>query len=161
VILLNGTLMAQNAESIKLFNKGQQLFLQGKPKEAIEMLNKSIAADSTNANAWVRRGFIKGTMEDFEGEMEDYSYVIKHIPNHVWAYISRGAALNKLNRFDEAIADLEKAILLDPTIPESYNNEGFSYKGKNDVTKACECWTKSLKMGNSEASIILKNNHCK
>lgn len=161
-LLLAGTVSAQiKEESVQLFNKGQQLFMQGKTDASIALLSKAIQSDSSNVNAWVRRGFVKSTAGDFEGEMADYSWVIEHHPTHVWAYISRGAAYNRLEKYDLAIADLDKAIELDPSIAESFVNKGFSYKGKGDKETACSCWEKALKLGNDECKIILNNNHCK
>ena len=47
------------------------------------------------------------------------------------------------------------------TDPEIFNNRGFTFKGKGDIEAACRDWNTSRKLGNDEASVILKNNHCK
>ena len=98
---------------------------------------------------------------EYKGAIEDYSRVIELDPKHKWAYLSRGAAKNKLNEFKEAMIDFTKVLELDPKDQEAYNNRGFSKKGLDDQAGACADWNKSKKMGNEEAKIILKNNHCK
>jgi tetratricopeptide (TPR) repeat protein len=82
-------------------------------------------------------------------------------PGFLWAYISRGSALNKLKRFQEAMSDFNKALELDPENQEAYNNRGWAKKGLGDDKAACEDWKKSKKMGNEEAKIILGNSGCR
>jgi tetratricopeptide (TPR) repeat protein len=143
------------------YNKGMQLFAQGKSKEAIKSFDIAIKEDSTYEDAWIKRGFIKGMNGDFEGEMSDYNHVIKTFPDHTNAYISRGGAYNRLGEFEKAIADFNMALSLDPDNQEAYNNRGFAKKGLGDKEGACEDWNKSKQKGNAEAKIILKNNYCK
>ena len=45
--------------------------------------------------------------------------------------------------------------------PEAYNNRGFTKKLSGDLQGACADWNISKKLGNDEAKVILKNNHCK
>lgn len=143
------------------FNKGLQFFGQGKVKEALKSFDLSIAADSTNYDAWIKRGFMKAMTGDFEGEMLDYEHVIQFAPGHTNAYISRGGAYNRLKEFEKGIEDFNKAIQLDPENQEAFNNRGFAKKGLGDMEGACEDWNRSRQLGNAEAKIILKNNHCK
>lgn len=147
--------------SAQQYTKGMQHFQNARFKEAIVCFDKAIQADSSNYNAWVKRGFAKGRVGDFEGEINDYTHVIAAKPDHIYAYISRGSAYNRMKKFDEAIADFDAAEKLDNRDPEVFNNRGFAYKGKGDMDAACKEWNTSRKLGNSEASVILKNNQCK
>ncbi len=148
-------------KSNEAYNKGIQLFAQGKPKDAIRYFDHAIMNDSLNYDAWIKRGFIKSMVGDFEGEMNDYNYVILHAPDHVHAYISRGSAYNRLKEYQKGMDDFNTALKLDPENQEAYNNRGFAKKAMGDTEGACDDWTKSKKLGNAEAAIILKNNHCK
>ncbi|MFN8152744.1 MAG: tetratricopeptide repeat protein [Bacteroidia bacterium] len=143
------------------YNKGLQLFAQGKQKEAIRSFDLAIASDSANFDAWIKRGFLKSMTGDFEGEMNDYNYVILHAPDHVHAYISRGSAYNRLKQYQKGLDDFNTALKLDPQNQEAYNNRGFAKKAMGDMDGACEDWNKSKKLGNAEAAVILKNNYCK
>ncbi|HOS49478.1 MAG TPA: tetratricopeptide repeat protein [Bacteroidia bacterium] len=147
--------------SAKFFNQAMIKFRQAKNEEAIRLLTSAINADTLNDDAWIKRGFIKSMVGDFEGELQDYNRVIAIHPDHKWAYISRGSAYNKMEKFNEAIGDFNKALEIDPKDAEAYNNRGFAKKGLGNKEGACEDWNTSRKLGNSEASVILKNNNCK
>ncbi len=147
--------------STKFVNQALIKFRQSKNNDAIRMLTSAINADTLNDDAWIKRGFIKSKIGDFEGELHDYNRVIAIHPDHKWAYISRGAAYNKMKKFNEAIDDFNKALSIDPKDAEAYNNRGFAKKGLGDKEGACVDWNASRAMGNSEAAIILKNNSCK
>jgi tetratricopeptide (TPR) repeat protein len=155
-------LTAQNPKTAaQHFNKGLQLIAQGKPAEAEKAFTLAIEADSLLYDAWIKRGFVRGMNSDFEGEMNDYNRVIRYDEKHTQAYISRGAAYNRLKEYNKALNDFNKAIELDAASAESYNNRGFTRKMMGDMDGACKDWNKSKQLGNDEARIILKNNHCK
>lgn len=162
ICLLSLTVHSQDRKtSIKYFNIGQEKFAAERYEEAILYFSKAIEADSSNFSAWIKRGFIKGVMNDFTGELNDYTTVIEKDPKHIWAYISRGSAKNRRREYESAIADFNKALEINPREPEAYNNRGFAKKGLGDKEGACKDWVKSRKMGNDEARIILVNNECK
>jgi tetratricopeptide (TPR) repeat protein len=148
-------------KSTEYYTKAQTCFNSAQYEKAVELYTKSIEADSSNYNSWIRRGFTKGMLKDFTGEIDDYTKVILKDPDHIWAYISRGSALNRRNEFNKAIEDFNKAIEIDPREPEAYNNRGFAKKGLGDKEGACDDWVRSKQLGNAEAKIILKNNYCK
>ena len=91
----------------------------------------------------------------------DLTAAIALKPENAWAYTSRGSAFAKLGQHDKAIADFDRVIQLDPKNEEAYNNRGWSRKALGDTDGACADWRTSQRMGNAEARIILKNNHCK
>ena len=108
-VFLLATLAVQGQDSEKskvYFNKGLQQFALGKSKEAIASFDMAINFDSSNYDAWIKRGFCKGRTGDFEGEMSDYTRVIEVDPKHKWAYISRGSAYNRISKFDEGNIDV-------------------------------------------------------
>jgi len=58
-------------------------------------------------------------------------------PNLALAYHYRGAEYLKTNRYDEAIADLDRAIMLEPVkLPAAYSDRGIAYRRKGDYAKA-------------------------
>ena len=65
--------------------------------------------------------------------------------------------LTDLQRMEEARQAAEKAVQLDPTDQEAYNNRGFSKKLMGDKKGACEDWNTSKKLGNEEACRYLIN----
>lgn len=156
-----GELFAQDSTATDYFNRGKIFYNNADYVEAEEYFTKTIEMEPKNINALLQRGFTRNLLKNFEGALNDFSEVIKLNPEHQYAYISRGSALNKLGEYNKAIADFNKALELDPDDQEAYNNRGFAKKMSGDKKGACEDWNKSKKLGNSEAKIILKNNHCK
>jgi tetratricopeptide (TPR) repeat protein len=87
--------------------------------------------------------------------------VLNYDSTHVQAYLSRGSAYSKLKKYDLAMNDFNKVLKFDASNYEAYNNRGFVKKAQGDFEGACKDWNYSKKMGNQEAIIILKNNHCR
>jgi tetratricopeptide (TPR) repeat protein len=54
-----------------------------------------------------------------------------------------GACLDK-GKHDEAIADYDKAIALDPNFALAYSNRGLAYAKKGDVDRAIADYTKAI-----------------
>jgi tetratricopeptide (TPR) repeat protein len=154
-----GAVAQEDAE--KLFKKGMERQQAGEFSDAIAAYDKALETDSTLVKAYLQRGFCKVANKDYQGGIDDYTKLISYDPSHTWAYISRGSARNRLNDFKNALADFDKALELDPKNQEAFNNRGFSKKGLGDFEGACNDWHQSRKMGNEEAGIIIKNNHCK
>jgi tetratricopeptide (TPR) repeat protein len=164
-ICLSALAMLANAQdkagSVQAYNKGLQLMSQGKFRESLKSFDLSIQRDSSNYNAWIKRGFVRAITGDFAGEMSDYTFVINVVPEHAYAYVSRGSAFNKLKEYSKAIVDFDSALRIDTSSQEAYNNRGFARKGLGDMEGACADWQQSKKLGNAEATLILQNNHCK
>ena len=152
-------LFSQTAESY--FKEAEQKYSSQNYKEAILLYSKAIKLDPEKVNYYLRRGFCHDVLKDYDSAIEDYSQVIRIDPKQKWAYNSRGSAKNKINAFKDALKDFDAAIALDSKDCEAYNNRGFAKKMLGDKDGACADWNKSKKMGNEEAKIILKNNHCK
>lgn len=67
-------------------------------------------------------------------------------PTHVPALILRANALAGLRRVDDAIADVEEAIRLDPTVITSYSSLGFLELVRGDRTNAEAAFLKALEV---------------
>ena len=149
----------QNAEAI--FNKAENLFASGNYKEASELYTKVISAEPDNMNAYLRRGFCNSVLQKYDQSIKDFSHVIEKHSKHPFAYLSRGSAYNKIEDFKSALIDFDKVLSIDPKNQEAYNNRGWAKNGLGLYKEACTDWKTSRKLGNEEAKIILKNNHCK
>lgn len=62
------------------------------------------------------------------------------------AYFYRGTAFSSARRFDEAIADLGKAIEADPTWPLPYNNRARTFVEKGEPARAIADYDKLVAM---------------
>lgn len=149
----------QNAEA--MFNQAENLFASGKYKEASVLYTKVISAEPNNMNAYLRRGFCNSVLQQYDESIKDFSIVIEKHSKHPFAYLSRGSAYNKTEDYKAALVDFDKVLNMDPKNQEAYNNRGWAKNGLGLFKEACKDWKTSRKLGNAEAKIILKNNHCK
>ena len=75
---------------------------------------------------------------DFKAAEETLTKAIGYDKNNFEAYYYRGCAKVNAMKYDEAIADFEKAIEIKPDYADAYFNLGRTYYLKNDEDKACE-----------------------
>lgn len=160
-ILFSTTISTFSQTSESYFKKGETKKNEGNYKAAIEEYTNAVKADPQNFNAILQRAYCFNMLSDYESAIKDYTKVIEIKRDQKYAYLSRGSTKNKLKRYKEAITDFDKVLELDPNNQEAYINRGFAKKGLGDADGACEDWKKSKKLGNKEAKIILKNNHCR
>lgn len=158
-VLFSSSVFAQNDD--KTFSKAESLFAVGKYEEAAELYSSVIESEPENLNAFLRRGFCNSVQKNYDKAIMDFTSVIEVHSEHPFAYISRGSAYNKLEKYELAMADFSKALSIDPKNQEAYNNRGWAKNGLELYKEACADWKVSKKLGNEEAKIILKNNHCK
>ncbi|HAP68687.1 MAG TPA: hypothetical protein DCR04_03000 [Flavobacteriales bacterium] len=151
--------LAQSSEEI--FTQAESQFASGEYAMASALYTKVITAETENLNAFLRRGFCYSVEKQYDKAIADFTHVIEQHANHPFAYISRGSAYNKIEDYQSALIDFDKALLLDPKNQEAYNNRGWAKTGLGLPQEACADWKKSKKLGNQEAKLILKNNHCK
>jgi DNA-binding winged helix-turn-helix (wHTH) protein/Flp pilus assembly protein TadD len=78
-------------------------------------VNRAIALDENLAEAYTTRGLIRRNSDwDFKGAEEDYLRATELKPNYALAHTRYAHLLSPLGRQDEAIAEINKAYLLDP-----------------------------------------------
>lgn len=84
-------------------------------------------------------------IDKWQSSLVLWNYVIEKEPDRFpIAYNNRGLALKKSGRFDEAIADFEKTIALDPSRNKAYNNLGVLYLNAGLFDKSIEYLDKSI-----------------
>lgn len=88
-------------------------------------------------NLWTR-GYQRQARGDLRGAIELYSQSIETCPT-AEAYTFRGWAYSFLGRVDDAIAECKKAIEVDPTFGNPYNDIGSYLIAKGELDEA-EGW---------------------
>jgi tetratricopeptide (TPR) repeat protein len=81
---------------------------------------------------------------------------IKYDKNNFEAYYYRGCARINAKKYNEAIADLEKAVELKPDYADAYFNLGRTYYMMQDEDKACEYYKLAAKYGRPNLEDYLK-----
>jgi tetratricopeptide (TPR) repeat protein len=68
-------------------------------------------------------------------------------PNRALAYHYRGAEYLNVGRYDEAIADFDRAIMLEPVkLPTAYSDRGIAYRRKGDYAKAIADYSEAIRL---------------
>ena len=83
-------------------------------------------------NEAFRRGMDAFVDNNFSESVEEFTKVIEIDPEFRLAYVSRGAALMKMDRNKEAIADFDQAIELDPNHPKAFYLRGLARTERGD-----------------------------
>jgi tetratricopeptide (TPR) repeat protein len=84
--------------------------------KAIDWLNRAVDTDATAANiTWRAEAYLDAGQA--EEALEDLSHAIELDPNYGWARRLRGECNRKLERYEEALADLRKADTLGSSAP--------------------------------------------
>lgn len=84
---------------------------------------------------------------DYKKAEETLTEAIKYDKNNFEAYYYRGCAKVNAMKYDEAIADFEKAVELKPNYADAYFNLGKTYYLKHNEDKACEYYKLAKKYG--------------
>jgi serine/threonine protein kinase/tetratricopeptide (TPR) repeat protein len=109
------------------YNEGFIRAADAKPlaKAAAE---RAVALDSLSAEAHTSLAVFKAWFEyDWKGSEREFRQAIKLNPNYAFAHDQFGLVLGIIGRFDEAIAEGEKAIALDPLSPTNLIDATASY----------------------------------
>lgn len=109
------------------------------------LLEKLIAADTKNPEHYRLHASNCWYAKDYEGMVADFTRVIELTPNDPQAYRSRSGAWMKLNKYDEALADLQTVIRIDPKQrPNTLNGLLGVYKAQADWPKVVDLYTEKL-----------------
>ena len=108
---------------------------------------KALEIDNTLSEAHAAMGIIKMSYEwDWSGAEEEFNKAIESNHNNAIAHQRFGLYFNFLGRFDEAMREVELAMLIDPLSPHSYWNLTVTYILTGQYEKAIEEVQKSLEL---------------
>ena len=84
--------LLQNAILLNIVNS--------QPKQALELINKSIAIDPNNSGAYILKGNYLFILDDYEKSLAAYNRAIAIDPKNQFAYAGKGDALQNLQRYN-------------------------------------------------------------
>ena len=103
---------------------------------AIKDFTRAIEIDPKFVDAYMSRaGVLIAEKKDLDGGLRDYDKAISLDAKNWKAYSARGEAMRLKGNLDQAMADHEEAIRLNPT-PESFLNRALAWKAKGDLDRA-------------------------
>lgn len=124
IIFLSFLFLACSNSSEAFLEKSRLLLKEGKPKDALEILNTAIDKDDENAALFNTRGVAFFEMKDYQSALMDYEKAIKLSPDWYKPIFNRGLLSIAKQDLEGALNDYNSAIKLDSTQSEIYLNRG-------------------------------------
>jgi tetratricopeptide (TPR) repeat protein len=123
----------------------------GNPRDGIEAcdvaLDQTALSISDRAATYVNRGILKSRNEDTNGALDDYDRGLKLNANLGEGYVDRGAALIVLQRYDDALKDIDKGIGLGSKKLEiAYYDRAIVDEALGDIRGAYEDYKKAVEL---------------
>ena len=146
--------MASNQVSsttISLLEKANHYREAGSLNEAIAVYQEAIKLQSDDANIYDILGQAYAQKGDWAGAVALYKQAIElGLDKPFWTYKNLGDALRQKNCLDEAIANYQKAIALNPGNPEVYDSLAQAQSQQGDYLEAIANYQKVIELGLEE-----------
>src|SRR4029079_108050 len=123
----------------------------GDPYQAFDICSKALSDQEMSvrdrAATYINRSVVRLRVHDYSGAIADCDLGLPRAPTIGEAYVNRGAALLNLDRPQEALTDLNKAITLGlDKVHLAYYNRGLTKEKLNDARGAYEDYKKALEI---------------
>ncbi len=105
-----------------LQGQGIALMLTGKRAQGLASLEQAVAEDPTLWRAWNALGYYHDSRRDWAAAAECYGKALEGNPDSALIYNNRGFSMLMQERTEESIADLNRAIELDPDFEVAQEN---------------------------------------
>ncbi len=101
---------------------GIVLTLQGSLDRGVESLNQAVAQDPSLWRAWNALGYHHDSNEDWAAAGASYGKALEGNPDSGLIYNNRGFSLLMQRRLEEAVADFNRALRIDPDLDVAREN---------------------------------------
>ncbi len=120
----------------------------GRGREATQLARAAVGRAPADADALFTLGLAQSE-QDVDAALDSFTRVLAQSPRHTLARYNRALLLKRLDRLDEAIAELRRAIASDPR-PEAHHALGAALWHRGDAASAIEAL---------EAAIAIEPRH--
>ncbi len=125
------------------YHKAEVALSRNRADEVSKELAKALEIYPDYAPALTLRGVMSLDAAHPEVAVNDFDHAIKSDPGYSLAYTAMSAALNQLQKFDDAIRSADRAIRLSPNSWQSYFEMAKAYVGKADYQSALQQLSKA------------------
>jgi tetratricopeptide (TPR) repeat protein len=108
------------------FNKARVLLDLDRSPEALEMIEKGRAIDSTSPDGWRLKARAQAESGDVDGAITTYRELLVRDDSDVWGLNNYGVLLLDRGEFEEALGPLARLVQVRPTSPLFQNNFGMA-----------------------------------
>lgn len=93
------------------------------------------------------KDLLKDLEKIYNHEFDEWTYDIKpREEQKLIQHVNKGVALLSGGMYDKAIVELEKALEIDPNVPQIYLNLGSAYNNKKQFDKSIDYYNKALQI---------------
>lgn len=155
-ITLSLPVAAENIEDCRL---GWQATQSKQYKQALDLYEQCMEKGQLNASSKARTyrniGITLRRMGKFESAISAFTIAIELKPNDYWGdYINRANSWSDLRQFDKAMADLEKALMLQPNNGSALYNRGLVALRMGSKAQASADFVKAYAVGYRQPEIL-------
>ncbi len=144
----------ENDRLDELFAEMQSKAGEGAASAEREVLRIFRQSGSAAMDLLLKRGFAAMEAEDYEMAVWHLSALIDHAPNFAEAYNMRASAFFLLDKYGEAMADIEKALLLNPRHFGALGGMGVIQEQLNQPENALKAYKAALALNPHSEELI-------
>jgi tetratricopeptide (TPR) repeat protein len=126
--------------------KGATLVAAGRFAEAVEALDRALAAAPENEVAWINKGTAFSHLGRMNEALRCYNAAIKANAAYEVAWNNKGNALARLGKHDLALQCYERALEIDPAFRTAWVNKGFVLAKLGRFREAAECANAAIRL---------------
>ncbi len=116
------------------------------PEAKLQDYGQAIDLDPSNADAWQARALVHLDQGNADKAIEDFNGLLKQNENNVKAHLALAEALTNLEKLDEALPHIEKAIQLSPESALGYTLRARWKAVKKDIDGALNDLDQAIKL---------------
>lgn len=129
----------------QFFQDGVRLGKGGDYRAAVQAYTRAIELNRKYTDAYVYRALTHLQLGNFVAAISDLNAVVDLDPS-ADSYRTRADVYARNGRIDQAIADYDKSIALNPNDASAYRNRGTAYSERGDYPKALGDITKAIQL---------------
>jgi TolB-like protein/tetratricopeptide (TPR) repeat protein len=116
--------------------------------QARQAANRALQLDETLAAAHVSLGYVKALYDwDWPGAQREFKRALELSPGDADVHFAYGVTyLTPLGRLDEALAEIQRALALDPLSPYKITAAGMIYSDRREYDRAVEQYRKAIEL---------------
>lgn len=135
------------------FYRGKAYYDLGLKQKAIDDFTTTLKLDPENTDAYFMRGLLKSDLKDRMGAISDYDEILKRektakptLYDMGTVYNNKGYCLIELNRLDEALPFITKAIEMEPKRSYIWGSRGHLFYLKGDFINCIADMTRAIEL---------------
>ena len=141
-----------NSEQLMMANdyakKGDQFFLSGMLKQAINAYNQALKIHPEMADVWNNRGVALTRLKMFDEAITSYDRALHIRADYADAWNNRGVSLIELQHYQEAINSFEQGIKVKPDYADAWNNRGVCFAKIQQYQEAVKSYNQAIAIKN-------------